>query len=189
MDLVTIARFRDLLDAQLAAGKLRSEDIPVFVEDKYLVGIQWLYSIAIGGVRLRVPHEHAETARTVLDTDDSNLVAELMAEGDPDACQSCDSTNLRYTKLRRRSAALTVLLAPLPILFWGTRVRCRVCGHSWTPARNPEPLPDIPAAGEPAGSPEGTRSWRDDRWVALLLLMALICIYMLNEYTKTTPPG
>lgn len=186
-ELVTIARFRDLAEAELARGKLEAEGIPAFLADQYLVGLDWNYSNAVGGVRLQVPLEWAEEARDILKADNSAAVSELQTSSlfsQKDSCPSCGSTSVRKVKLSRKSGAISLLLS-LPIFFWGTRIVCQQCARSWTPARNYEPFPDIPAAVDPDDVARRQERISEDTLARLLwMLMGLVCIAMLYQYTR-----
>lgn len=65
--LVVIRRFRDLIEAELAKGKLKSAGISSFIADENIVRMDWFYSNAIGGLRLLVEPEDAEAAHAILD--------------------------------------------------------------------------------------------------------------------------
>lgn len=65
--LVTIRRFRDVPQAYLAKGVLDSAGIESFLFDTNVIWMDWLWSNAIGGVKLRVREEDAEEALALLD--------------------------------------------------------------------------------------------------------------------------
>ena len=189
-ELETIARFRDLPAAQLAQGMLEAAGIPAFLADEYFVGVNWQLSYAIGGVRLQVPYEHVEEARNIQTVDNSAALSELqlsMAPASPThLCPSCGSTDIRQNKLSRKSGAVSLLFG-LPILFWGTRLFCERCRHSWVPERCAEPFPDVLAFRDSdessSSSMEKTeRAWHDDLTLAILILMCLVTLVMLYEY-------
>ncbi len=52
--LTTIAQYREAPEAYLAKGALAAEGIEAVITDEQVVGINWLYSDAIGGVKLAV---------------------------------------------------------------------------------------------------------------------------------------
>ncbi|MBM3155861.1 MAG: DUF2007 domain-containing protein [Chloroflexi bacterium] len=52
--LVTIATFRFPQEAYIFKAKLESRDIQSFIEDEYIITMMWLYSTAVGGVKLKV---------------------------------------------------------------------------------------------------------------------------------------
>jgi predicted RNA-binding Zn-ribbon protein involved in translation (DUF1610 family) len=190
-ELITIARFRDLAEAELARGKLEAEGIPAFLADQCLVGLDWNYSNAVGGVRLQVPKEYAEEARDILKADNSAALSELETSthfSQKESCPSCGSTTLRQTKLSRKSGAISLLLS-LPIFFWGTRIVCQRCGHSWIPESNYEPFPDIPAAVDPDDvarkrTDRNEGIGRDTLARLVWILMGLVCLAMLYQYTR-----
>ncbi|AYV45750.1 hypothetical protein CFHF_11970 [Caulobacter flavus] len=78
MSLTEIARFADLVEAQVAASRLRAEGVPVLVQNEHWGASDYLMSIAMGGFRLWTPDVDADEAR--------RLIAELRGgESAPDA--------------------------------------------------------------------------------------------------------
>jgi hypothetical protein len=67
--MITVARFDTMPDAHIAKGKLEAEGIPCLLLDEHLVQTDWLYAIAVGGIKLQVPEAHAERALAVLAAD------------------------------------------------------------------------------------------------------------------------
>lgn len=65
-NLVTIERYRDLPEADLARGLQESAGMPTWIQDDNLVRMDWFYSNAVGGIRLQVEPQNAETAREIL---------------------------------------------------------------------------------------------------------------------------
>lgn len=63
-DLVTVATFLRTQDAEMARGYLEANGVEVFLRDREMARIQ-LPSI-IGGIKLQVRAEDAETARELL---------------------------------------------------------------------------------------------------------------------------
>ncbi len=64
--LVTIERLLDPTEAQIIVGRLETEGIPAFIADLRLVQTNWLWTLALGGVRLQVPGELAPQALEVI---------------------------------------------------------------------------------------------------------------------------
>ena len=64
--LSTIAQFREAPEAHLAKGKLAAEGIEAEIYDEHVVGINWLYSNAVGGVKLVVVPDLAPRAAAAL---------------------------------------------------------------------------------------------------------------------------
>lgn len=67
--LVTVATFDFLPQAEIARGRLQAEGIFCELADANLVQTDWLYSLAVGGIKLRVAAEDAERALAILDHD------------------------------------------------------------------------------------------------------------------------
>lgn len=69
---VTIATFDKTTDAHIAMGRLVAEGIPAQLFDDNMVQMDWLYSIALGGIKLRVARVNEHPARLILATDYSH---------------------------------------------------------------------------------------------------------------------
>ena len=78
---VTIATFDLIPDAYIAMGRLRAEGIYCQLADDHRVQTDWLYSIAVGGIKLQVHPQDAELARRILATDYSEDI-EKSRQGD-----------------------------------------------------------------------------------------------------------
>ena len=75
--LVTVATFDDSVAAHIAAGRLQADGLYCEIADEHLVQTDWLYGPAVGGIKLRVPVEHAERALAILARDHSGDLEDL----------------------------------------------------------------------------------------------------------------
>jgi hypothetical protein len=66
-DLVIIAKYMYLHQAQLARITLEGHGINAFIRDEHSVGIQSLFGLALGGIKLEVTKEYAHKALEILD--------------------------------------------------------------------------------------------------------------------------
>ncbi|MBK7189978.1 MAG: DUF2007 domain-containing protein [bacterium] len=66
-DLITVDRFSDPATAGLAQSRLEAADIPSFLSDEVTMGLAWHWNMALGGIQLQVPPEHAHEARLLLE--------------------------------------------------------------------------------------------------------------------------
>ncbi len=66
MALVTIATFPTITHLYVIKGQLEGAGIPCMVKDQYTVGVNPLYDIALGGIKLQVREEDVEEAKRVL---------------------------------------------------------------------------------------------------------------------------
>jgi hypothetical protein len=71
-EMVTVATFDNMPDAHIALGRLRAEGVDGILADEHLVQTDWLYSIAVGGIKLRVPEEQVPRALEILGADYSD---------------------------------------------------------------------------------------------------------------------
>jgi len=72
--LTTIASYSFPYEAHIARAKLESEGIPAFVADEHTISMQWLYSNALGGVRLQVADNLRDAALKILNEEKTNIV-------------------------------------------------------------------------------------------------------------------
>jgi len=81
---VTIARFADPLEAQIACGRLHAEGIAAHVADAHMGLANWEWRLAVGGTRVLVDEADVEFARKVMRDLDAGHYA-LEAEDAHDA--------------------------------------------------------------------------------------------------------
>ena len=62
----TIATFDFLPEAEIARGRLLAEGIDCQLVDQHLVQTNWLYSPAVGGIKLQVEAADVQRAQTIL---------------------------------------------------------------------------------------------------------------------------
>ena len=144
MALVTVRSFRDPVAAELAKSLLESRGISAFVFDQYVTGIYWLYSYAIGGVRVKVDESDLESAREVLRSTDC-VQTTPDGDGEPvdtDVCPLCGSDEIEAA-LAQRIARVISLTIGLPLVAWLHLDRCRSCGYTWKAV--PSEPAEIPA--------------------------------------------
>lgn len=121
-----VASYRDAPSAYIAASALDAAEIPYRILDEHTVGVAWLWSHAVGGVKIEVPEEHVEQAIELLGQDRSDEVG----PADEYACPACGSSDVRQGRLRKLSGILA-LLSSVPLVAWSRGSSCRSCGHRW----------------------------------------------------------
>ncbi len=126
--LTTIATYTFPYEAQIAKAKLDSEGIPAFIADELTINMQWLYSNAMGGVRLQVLDDYAQQAIAVLSVDSSDVL-EREQGGDDSPCSACGSTDVEPYQIGKRWAFLVFIGLDFPLFPVKNTVRCRQCGH------------------------------------------------------------
>lgn len=128
--MIVVARFSFPHEAHIAKASLESLGIDSYIADEHTVNTQWLYSNAIGGVRLMVAEEDAEQAARILATDFSAAVEkELAADVVKDVCPKCGSSDLSPFTQGKRSAFLVFILFGFPLFFYKHGYKCNQCGQ------------------------------------------------------------
>jgi predicted RNA-binding Zn-ribbon protein involved in translation (DUF1610 family) len=131
--LVTIAHYRDFPPAGLAQSILEAEGITCFLDNQYTVGINWLYSNALGGIKLSVAEQDAEETRKILEAysfPQQDIERTEVGQLEDSACPKCGGTEITTINYKRKSAAITLLLS-IPLFIFAKRYQCKKCGHRW----------------------------------------------------------
>lgn len=122
-ELVTIKSYSQSYEAEIARGLLESQGIWAVVADSHTIGMNWLYSDALGGVKLQVRRRDAEKALEILNEE----IEPLPDESGVLRCNSCGSERLEFTSDRRASNWSWLLLG-IPIFRPRASWRCLDCG-------------------------------------------------------------
>ncbi len=137
--LVTVATYNSPIEAHIFAGRLEAEGIPCVLEDEHIIAANWLYSNAVGGVKLRVRRDDAESAAALLrqmepagedgtlDPCETALDAEISEPDDSEACPECRSKNVRYQKYAKRWVFASWLFLGFPLPFLRRKWVCGDC--------------------------------------------------------------
>jgi len=143
-EMVTIAKFLKLGEANLAQGKLTSAGISAFLCDENMHAMNWHMGMALGGIRLQVPDRQLVRALEVLDDffpDGSQSAgAQDEEEGDVeevDCCPECDSLEIREvasTNPRQITLWSAAIPFPEPPDDHRRRWKCMTCGFQWEEA-------------------------------------------------------
>lgn len=133
---VVIAKFSLPLEAQIARASLESAGITAFVADEHTINMDWLYSNAMGGVRLIVRREDADAARRILEADfsmgvDESFLANEKNRVDVAHCPSCGSDDVYPFTKGKRPAFLVFILLGFPLFFYQDGLKCKDCGTFW----------------------------------------------------------
>jgi len=127
--LVTIGSYSTSYEASLVRGELEAFDIDATLADENTVSINWLWSNALGGVKVQVPESEVAEALGILGTERSDEPDE------PDVpratvCPGCGSSHTRYF-LDKRGTFLTWLVLGVPVMPAISKRVCDDCGRKW----------------------------------------------------------
>ena len=126
--LVTIARFSHPEEAHIVSARLESEGIWSFVADEFTVKANWLYSNAIGGVRLQVKESDVAVARKILSSTEPDAT---LTSGTGQKCPRCGSSDIKYGLFYLSPLFLSWLLLDFPLPFIKRKWSCNNCGYRW----------------------------------------------------------
>lgn len=137
-NLVEIASYSFPHEAHVAKASLDAAGIPAFLTDEYTINVQWMYSNALGGVRLLVHGEDVEVAMQILAADFSESLENgewmdsatpTIDKGNPERCPHCGSTDLASHVAGRVPVFVTWMLLGIPLFFFRRGMKCGVCGN------------------------------------------------------------
>jgi hypothetical protein len=130
-NLVTLRQFRDLPEALLAKGALESAGLQCFLADDITIRMDWLWSNALGGIKLCVKSEDADAAAQLLDQGiPEGFDVKGVGEFKQPSCPNCKSLEISYEDLNKPVAYTSVFFG-VPIPFSRRRWKCNSCGHIW----------------------------------------------------------
>lgn len=127
--LATVGTYSFPAEAHIARTKLEAEGIYAVVQDEYTIGMNWLYSGALGGVKVLVPEPELARARRILGEAEPDAAASSRAPWG--RCPKCGEAEIKYQAQGRLGTLLTYLLLGLPLLFPKRELCCRSCGFCW----------------------------------------------------------
>lgn len=134
MKLVTVKTFDNPVEAHILKSKLESENIRCFLFDENIVGINPLYNLTVGGIKLKINE---------LDYDKASAILEEVMEapttdekGEILQCPQCGSEQIyRGFKSMKgvkgfMSAVISLLLMVFPI-YYNTVNKCKKCDYEF----------------------------------------------------------
>jgi hypothetical protein len=123
-----IGSYKSAFEAQSAAMKLESEDIPAVVVS------EGRYAGLAGGYRVRVEQEDAERAREMLFSGSGEIDMDEYVDPDDRSytrCPGCNSVNVSARPLSGTQATMSILTLGIALYFLPRDWTCKKCGHAW----------------------------------------------------------
>lgn len=130
-ELLTIGAYSTWFEANLVISQLEAFDLHPTLVDAQTVNMNWLWSNALGGVKVQVPASEVEQARQILESEP----AEPPDDSESDqtaasACPVCGGSDTYYY-LDKRGSFLTWLILSIPVIPPLPRMICAGCGAKW----------------------------------------------------------
>lgn len=140
--LVTLRAYDNYVTAHIVKARLESEGIPCYLKDEQTIVMQWVWSNALGGIKLQVAATDKERAEALLQQTEEEAEIEKETPGfwDEDTeqldvnnriCVHCGSRNTRKVELNKKPAFISWLLLGFPLLFESKKWHCFHCGEAF----------------------------------------------------------
>jgi hypothetical protein len=121
----TITTVMSLIEADALCATLEANGIRSFVPDQGAVSANPLYANAIGGIRVQVADADEPLAQEILRNERPGSLRGMFT------CPKCESDSVKYERVSRRLAFLSLLLIGIPLLWAKRQCTCTQCGHKW----------------------------------------------------------
>lgn len=134
MELITIKTFDNLMEAHFMKSMLESENIICFLFDENVVGLNPLYNITVGGIKLKINKLDLQKATLIIDASEkTKLTNELEEIIKCPRCQSED-INYGYKSMKGMKGILSLFISLLFMVFpiYVKRTyKCEKCGNEF----------------------------------------------------------
>lgn len=134
MQLITIKTFEQPVEAHLYLNILETEGMDAVLFDEHTVGLNPLYNLTLGGIKLKVREEDVERALQIINEAENRPL--LNEEEQEVFCPECQSQDimLGYRSMKKGrwiwSGLVSIFLGVLPP--FGKKVnRCKACGNEF----------------------------------------------------------
>jgi DNA-directed RNA polymerase subunit M/transcription elongation factor TFIIS len=128
---VVLRIYRDMPAAYVDQSILDSAGIRCYLQDSNVVRMDWLWSNALGGIKLIVGELDREDAEKLLsEKTRESFTVEGVGEYEQERCPRCGSRDVSCDELKKRIAGAGLLLG-IPIAMMQRGWNCHACGHLW----------------------------------------------------------
>lgn len=138
MSLILLKTFDNAIDAHILKARLEGEGVRCYIFDEHIVTLNPLYSLSVGGIKLKIDESDLELARLILaDIRNTPFTTE---EDMVIVCPRCQSDKLisGYRSFRGVdgffSALFSLLLSVFP-LYYRSVYKCTRCGKEFREQR------------------------------------------------------
>jgi len=130
MELVTIKTFDNSIEAHIMKSKLESENIMCFLLDENIVGLNPLYDVAVGGIKLKIKNSDVGQATEIIEESVKSSITN--DQGEVVQCPNCKSEDI-YSGFKSMKGTKGILSAIVSFLFmvypiyYKTVYKCKKC--------------------------------------------------------------
>ncbi|MCF7853879.1 MAG: DUF2007 domain-containing protein [Candidatus Pacebacteria bacterium] len=127
--MITIASFDNTEEAELLRIRLEQEGITAHIADAAVVTLNWMYSNAVGGVKVQVAEQDLAKAKNVLDKLEIGIADQYPLS--KYKCPYCGSTKVECSRISKRFFMLSLLVLGIPLAFYHPQCHCLDCCKTW----------------------------------------------------------
>ena len=124
--MITIASFSKPEEAHLLRLRLEAGGISAYIHDENTIQLNWLYSDAMGGVKVQIADTDFADAQSILN---GGAIDPGGLENRP--CPCCLSPNTEMYDLPRRIFFISILVVGFPVFVTRNKWCCPKCNHKW----------------------------------------------------------
>lgn len=129
---VVVRIFRDMREAFAARATLEAARFECCLFDEVVIRLDWLWSNALGNLKLVVRSREADEAKQILDEKTpEKFDVEGVGEYEQPHCASCGSMDVSWKELKKNIACAGMLLLGVPIPINEKAWHCHSCNHRW----------------------------------------------------------
>ncbi len=130
-EMITLIATQDQAEAYVIKSMLDSNDIECYIEDEF-VSATLIYSIAVGGIKIKVKREDLEKAKSIfLENSDLDISGNKEDNHLNDDCPKCGSTNVESKISNSIFLLVSVVFFMIPVLLKRKKYSCLNCSHKW----------------------------------------------------------
>ena len=132
---VTVASFETSLAAWIYRNRLANQGLNPIIVDEHTVNVYWLYSNAIGGVKVQIPAAEITEFKSKLNLQTDYCFPSIVDDSNENltSCPRCNSIEFHVNKWPKRLIFLTWLVFGFPIPIYSATTNCDDCGFEERP--------------------------------------------------------
>ena len=134
LELITIKTFDNSIEAHMVKSKLESESIMCFLFDENIVGLNPLYNVMVGGIKLKIKKSDIRRSTEIIaEAEKNNLTND---QGEIIQCPKCESDDIYswFKSMKGPKGIISAILAFLFMVFpiyYKTLYKCKNCGYEF----------------------------------------------------------
>ncbi|MFC1489976.1 putative signal transducing protein [Candidatus Latescibacterota bacterium] len=130
--LISIGQYSQGVYAHVAKSRLEAEGIEAIIMDEHLIGANWFYSNALGGVKLQVKSTDVEKAIAILEEPPETIPEEILKKDkELQYCPTCGSEEINFETFNKIPALVSWIVLGFPLPFIKMKWKCHNCGYEW----------------------------------------------------------